>query len=208
MSKKSTITPTQIRAFWRAFSGACQTLGLAEKNEREEYRKMVLFDETQKEHLATLNRTTDYDRVMARLYSDSGDWQMASKYGVGDSHRLAVMIKICCLQIMQLKGVPVGSTAATDYLEGILSQAKIPCGVHTADSSFWMDLPHDSIKTVFMIVDTYRRRLLSRHLREGNRSFISFDTSVVYIPSDDGRITLRYDSSYYSSMRAVQVNVR
>ena len=155
------ITSKQRFAFFRALSAACQNLGLNTQEERDAYRKQVMREECKKEHLALLNRTTDYDRCMSRFARDAGDWQMASKFATGDTYRLAVMIRICCQQIMQLKGLPDGSDAAINYLRGILEQSQIACGTYVNDSSFWMDISKDSILTVFQILDTHRRRLLA-----------------------------------------------
>ena len=106
-----------------------------------------------------LNRTTDFDRVMARFLADAGDYESAAKYAVGDSLRKAVLIRICCAQVMQLLGVTSGSSQALEYLAGIIRQANLECGYDTA---FWMDCPPDSLTALFAMLDTHRRRLLRR----------------------------------------------
>lgn len=67
MSAESLITKGQRSAFFRALSAACQNLGLNTQDEREVYRKRVMKEETGKDHLAQLNRTTDFDRCMAHF---------------------------------------------------------------------------------------------------------------------------------------------
>lgn len=199
------ITSKQRFAFFRALSAACQNLGLNTQEERDAYRKQVMLEECKKEHLALLNRTTDYDRCMTRFAQDAGDWQTASKFASGDAYRLAVMIRICCQQIMQLKGMPDGSDAATNYLRGILEQSQIVCGTYVHDSSFWMDISKDSILTVFQILDTHRRRLLAGY--QSMRGMKGFDPQIVYAVHGD-RITLTFSPRYYDSYNSIKVNVR
>lgn len=199
------ITSKQRFAFFRALSAACQNLGLNTQEERDAYRKQVMREECKKEHLALLNRTTDYDRCMTRFAQDAGDWQTASKFASGDSYRLAVMIRICCQQVMQLKGYPDGSDAATNYLRGILERSQIACGTYVNDSSFWMDISKDSILTVFQILDTHRRRLLAGY--QSMRGMKGFDPKIVYAVHGD-RITLTFSPRYYDSYNSIKVNVR
>lgn len=199
------ITSKQRFAFFRALSAACQNLGLNTQEERDAYRKQVMREECKKEHLALLNRTTDYDRCMTRFAQDAGDWQTASKFASGDAYRLAVMIRICCQQVMQLKGYPDGSDAATNYLRGILERSQIACGTYVNDSSFWMDISKDSVLTVFQILDTHRRRLLAGY--QSMRGMIGFDPKIVYAVHGD-RITLTFSPRYYDSYNSIKVNVR
>lgn len=205
MSAESLITNSQRSAFFRAHSAACQNLGLNTQDEREAYRKQVMQEEAGKTHLAQLNRTTDFDRCMARFAKDTGDWETASKFACGDEYRLAVIIRICCQQLMQLKGLPDGSSAANDYLRGILEQSRIACGTYANDSSFWMDISKDSLMTVFQILDTARRRLLSSF--PALVGLKSFDPDIVYTIID-GRIRLTYNRRYYDSFNTIKVNVR
>ena len=199
------ITPAQRNAFFRAMSAACQNLGLDTQDDRELYRKQVMREECQKEHLAQLSRTTDFDRCMARFANDAGDWQTAIKFASGDAYRMAVIIKICCYQIMQLKGVPSGSDAANQYLAAILERSRIACGTYANDASFWMDVSKDSLLTVFQILDTHRRRLLSAYPSlDGMKSF---EADIVYTPRPGG-ITVRWDKAYYASLTAIKVNVQ
>ena len=199
------ITSKQRFAFFRALSAACQNLGLNTQEERDAYRKQVMREECKKEHLALLNRTTDYDRCMTRFAQDAGDWQTASKFASGDAYRLAVMIRICCQQVMQLKGYPDGSDAATNYLRGILERSQIACGTYVDGSSFWMDVSKDSLLTVFQILDTHRRRLLAGY--QSMRGMKGFDPKIVYAVHGD-RIMLTFSPRYYDSYNSIKVNVQ
>ena len=199
------ITPSQRYAFFRALSAACQNLGLDTQEDREKYRKQVMREECKKEHLALLNMTTDFDRVMARFANDSGDWQTALKFAAGDAYRMAVIIKVCCYQIMQLKGVPVGSDAANNYLAAILERSRIACGTYVNDASFWMDVSKDSLLTVFQILDTHRRRLLGQY--PSMEGMLGFEADIVYAPRPGG-IQVRWDKAFYSDLNSIKVNVQ
>lgn len=202
------ITSKQRFAFFRALSAACQNLGLNTQEERDTYRKQVMREECKKEHLALLNRTTDYDRCMSRFARDAGDWQTASKFASGDAYRLAVMIRICCQQIMQLKGLPDGSDATRNYLAGILEQSRIACGTHCDDSSFWMDVSQGSLLVVFQILDTHRRRILAGYAGAGLEGFRGFDERMVYTVNPRGGVQIRFDKAYYDSYNSIRVNVQ
>ena len=199
------ITPSQRSAFFRALSAACQNLGLNTQDEREAYRKRVMKEETGKDHLALLNRTGDFDRCMAHFAKDAGDWQTAAKFASGDAYRMAVMIRICCQQIMQLKGLPDGSDAAKDYLRGILEQSRIACGTYANDSSFWMDISQDSLLTVFQILDTHRRRLLAGY--PSLDGLKGFDPQIVYEPHSGG-IRLTFNRRHYDTFNSIKVFVK
>ena len=210
MSKKNTITGKQRLAFFRAHHAACVNLGLSTAGEREEYRKRVMREETGKEHLAQLGRTDDFDKIMRRFAADAGDYETACRFAVGDDARKAAMVRICCAQVMQLKGAPAGSTDAMDYLSGIVEQARVPCGRDTLDSSFWMDVAPESLLTLFQILDTHRRRLL-RGLLDGRtvRAFLGFDAHVRYELPSTGGVRMVYDCAAYADLStSIRVNVR
>ena len=208
MSKKSTITVKQRSAFWRAHHAACIDLGISTPEEREDYRKRVMREETGKEHLAQLSRTGDFDKIMRRFAADSGDYDTACRFAVGDEARKAAMIRICCAQVMQLKGSPAGSTDALDYLAGIIAQARVPCGRDMIDSSFWMDVSPDSLMTLFQILDTHRRRLL-RALMGDARTALGFDVSVAYELTPSGGVRMTYNPNAYADLNGtIHVNIR
>lgn len=208
MSKKSTITFKQRSAYWRAHHAACVNLGLSTPEEREIYRKRVMREETGKEHLAAINRTTDFDRIMKRFAEDAGDYETACRFAVGDEARQAALIRICCAQVLQLKGCQAGTAEATGYLSGIVEQARVPCGLDLADSSFWMDVNPSSLMLLFQILDTHRRRLL-RSLIDGASAFMGFDPAVRYELHAFGRVRLVYDANAYADLSSsIHVNVR
>ena len=210
MPKKSSgLTSAQHSAFFRALQAASIELGHSTPEEREAYRKQVMREETGKEHLAQLSRTKDFDACMRRFAADAGDFETASRFAIADDARKAAILRICCAQVLQLKGCVAGTTAAADYLAGIVEQARVPCGRDVRDSSFWMDCASGNILTLFQILDTHRRRLLRGLLDEHTaRVFLGFDPTVKYELSTNGGIRLVYDHSAYADLAAsIHVNV-
>ena len=203
------ITPAQRSAFFRALQAASIELGHDTPEEREAYRKQVMREEAGKEHLAELSRTADFDAVMRRFASDAGDFETASRFAIADDARKAAILRICCAQVLQLKGCAAGTAEAADYLSGIVEQARIPCGRDVRDSSFWMDCAPGNVLTLFQILDTHRRRLL-RGLLDGRtaRAFLGFDPSIVYQPRSSGGLSITYDAHAYDSLTSVRIYIR
>jgi hypothetical protein len=97
------LTGKQVASFWHAFSASCNAQGIPADG-REAYRHGVMLDETGKEHMAQLNRTADYDKIMLRLALDAQDYETAARYTTGDERRLAKMVEVTAAQIMQCQG--------------------------------------------------------------------------------------------------------
>lgn len=210
MPKKSSgLTPAQRSAFFRALQAASIELGHDTPEAREAYRKTVMREETGKEHLAQLSRTKDFDACMRRFASDAGDYETASRFAIADDARKAVIVRICCAQVLQLKGCVAGTTEAADYLAGIVEQARIPCGRDARDSSFWMDCAPSCVLTLFQILDTYRRRLI-RGLLDGRtaRAFLGFDPTIVYQFRATGGLRITYDAHAYDTLTSIRIHVR
>ena len=202
MKPATTLTKAQISAYWRAASVGARNLG----EPVEEYRKKVMLEECGLRSMKDLNRTTDFDRVMARFLADAGDYESAAKYAVGDSLRKAVLIRICCAQVMQLLGVTSSSSQALEYLAGIIRQANLECGYDTA---FWMDCPPDSLTALFAMLDTHRRRLLKRLFDDDSaHGFLGFDPSVVYTVKPSGGVFMMFNKEAYSDLNSIRLNVR
>ena len=210
MPKKSSgLTSAQRSAFFRALQAASIELGHDTPEAREAYRKTVMREECGKEHLAQLSRTKDFDACMRRFASDAGDYETASRFAIADDARKAATLRICCAQVLQLKGCVAGTTEAADYLAGIVEQARVPCGRDVRDSSFWMDCAPGNILTLFQILDTHRRRLL-RGLLDGSVAdvFLGFDPTVVYQPRPSGGLSIAYAAHAYDALTSVRISIR
>lgn len=202
MTKDTSLTKPQLSAYWRAAAAAARNIG----EPVDTYRKRVMSEECGVASVKELNRTGDFDKVMARFAVDAGNYAAAGHYATSDARRLAVLVRVCCAQVMQLMGEPEGSTAAADYLAGIVRQALLPCG--TSDGCFWLDCPPDSLLSLFQMLDTHRRRLLRGMVDPSSlRRFMGFDPAAVYQPLPAGcRIT--YNTAFYASFKGIQVNLK
>ena len=202
MAKDTSLTKPQLAAYWRAAAAAARNIG----EPIDTYRKRVMSEECGVESVKELNRTGDFDKVMARFAVDAGDYTAAGNYATSNARRLAVLVRVCCAQVMQLKGAPDGSTAAADYLAGIVRQARLSCG--TSEGCFWLDCPPDSLLALFQMLDTHRRRLLRSMADQSSlRRLMGFNPDVVYKPRQDG-VTIIYDANFYSSYTRVNVIIR
>jgi len=203
MAKDTSLTKPQIAAYWRAASAAARNVG----EPLDTYRKRVMREECGVESVKALNRTGDFDKVMARFAVDAGDYGAAGHFATADARRLVVLIRICCAQVMQLKGEPEGATAAAAYLAGIVRQARLDCGL--ADGCFWIDCPADSLLALFQMLDTHRRRLLRGIVNpDGLGGFLGFDPDIVYRPMPGGGVKLAYNGSFYASYAGVKIALK
>jgi len=199
---RNPVTRAQYPKFFSLLRKAALNLGLDTPQEVEEYRHRVMREEAGCESIKQLNRKADYDACIKRFAADSGDYLQAVEIGLQETKRRAYVVKVMSVQIMQLKG---GSeTDARNYLEGIINQARVPCGVCTTDNSFFMDVSTRSLQNLLQILDTYRRKLLKLHFPS---SPLKFDDTVRY--EVEGKISTRYTcipSSYYRQI-PFKVNV-
>lgn len=201
--KDTALTKPQLAAYWRAATAAAREVG----EPLETYRKRVMREECGVESVKALSRTGDFDKVMLRFSVDAGDYGAAGKFATAGAGRMSRLVCICAAQIMQLKGAPSGSTAAAEYLAGVIRQARFPCGSDAV--GFWLDCPADNLMALFHILDTHRRRLLRQLVSQSTvRRFFGFDDDLVYIPLPDGGIRLVYDAGHYASFSAVKVNLK
>ena len=203
MAKDTSLTKQQIAAYWRAAAAAARNIG----EPVDTYRKRVMSEECGVSSVKALNRTADFDKVMLRFSVDAGDYGAAGKFATAGAERLSRLVCICAAQIMQLKGAPAGSTAAAEYLVGVIKQACIPCGSDV--SGIWMDCPSDTLLALFHILDTHRRRLLRQLASPPSvRRFLGFDGDLVYFPIPSGGVRLVYDAAYYASFGAIKINLK
>ena len=167
------MTPNQTGLFWRQFSAACSALGHDTAAEREEYRRAVLREEAGVGHLRELDATAGFDRVMARLAADAQDFAAAANYATGGDRRILALVKDCAEQVLLLADNPADPAA---YLRGILRQSLLMTGrqmlLAGGDGDLLLDIDAASVRKVFMMLDTHRRRMLRRAGRTDHLAFV------------------------------------
>ena len=188
MHKHQGLTKPQIAVYFRAATRAARELG----EHLNDYRKRVMRDVCGVDSVRDLNRTGDFDAVMSRFYEDAGDYAAASQYLIGDHRRIGYIIKVCAIQLMQLKSA--NQAEARRYLAGVLDRCRIAHGVQLDTDAYWMDLSIGEALKVFQILDTHRRRLLRGYVGPS-----TFSPNVRYSFSGDTLMRERVTSDYYES---------
>jgi hypothetical protein len=168
---------------------------LYDKDKKEAYRKRVMREETGKEHMAELNRTRDYERIMARLHADAGNYEAAVELAAGGNEkRMAWLVEAVMWQVFALATCELviegaetfaklggGATDGIDYVTGICRQAGYPVCVR--NETYWMDLSEGQLKAVFQMLDTHRRRMLCRSAPDVPKRF---DPHTAYLYRNGG----------------------
>lgn len=196
-------TKNQYLKFFAMLHKAALNLGLNTPQEIDNYRHRVMREEAGCESVKSLDRMNGFDACIARFATDAGDYLGAIEVGLMETKRRAYVVKVMAIQIMQLKGC--AELDARNYLEGIINQARVPCGVCLTDNSFWMDVSPASLRHLVQILDTYRRKLIKNKFPS---SPVKFDDTVRYMV--DGPIaTCVHDipRNYYA-IQPFKVNVR
>ena len=157
MSKQS-LTPLQRKAFFMALRPAAQEVG----EEPEVYRKRILNEELGVEHLGEVSRNGDFDKLMARLWSDRGDYVRALGYSMGSLTRLRHLIVSAAERVVAAKGDWSGT--AYDYIAGVMHQSGMAKGrpsilaARLASESGWLDFTEPQLKRLLMMLNTHIRR--------------------------------------------------
>lgn len=154
------MTKNQIKTFWPVFAAACRELGLGLPEEKDRYRMRVMTEEANAGHLADVSPCAGYERVMARLYSDAGDFVKASEFALAADKRQAAMVEDCARQVFELDGREGGDVA--EYVNGILQQSGMKR--ETVSDTWWLDYPQATPRRIFMMLDSRRRQLVRRWL--------------------------------------------
>ena len=166
--KDTSLTRPQLAAYWRAASAAAREVG----EPLEAYRKRVMCEECGVESLKELNRTSDFDRVMLRFATDAEDYEAAMRYTGGDDSRLSALVRDCVIQVLLLADSPADPGA---YVRAILRQslirAETAADMFVGVSDLMLDIDAGSVRKVFQMLDTHRRRLLRRVGYAGSLAF-------------------------------------
>jgi hypothetical protein len=146
------LTHQQLSKFWLLWARAeAEALPVsASKIDRDNLRHKTIMQATGKESLRDVGRTGDFESLMLAAALLAGDYKEASYWSIGKERRLVHMIGECARQIGEIAGVPHGWT----YCRATFQQAGFP--------EAWMDIPEFMLESAFQMLDTHRRRLLTR----------------------------------------------
>lgn len=190
------MTLNQTKAFWRAFSNSCDSQKITDRADRESYRKQIMREELGAEHISQIDERGGFERIMARIWSDAGQYEIAGSYMVGDARRLGYLVCDCCEQVACLSRNEEPDVDA--YVCGILRQAGI-CVRPLYGDEWVLEVPERSTRAVFQILDTHRRRLLRRGGYRGRMRYhcgmrwrYDDDGQIIPIPPGDAKVINRY----------------
>lgn len=159
----------------------------------QDYRTQVMQEELGVTSSLEIKSAAEFDAIIRRFAVDAGDWAAAADAGLGDVKRVAFCVKVCAIQLMQLKG---GATInAAQYLEGVLRQAHFASG--WTGEAFYMDIPAKSLRSVFNILDSERRRLCRCYFGLGG---LAIDYNIRYQKLPDGEMKkIPVERGYYAA---------
>ncbi len=168
------ISSRQQAMFWSLWAQAeSEELPVkSSRQERDMFRRKIIFQACGKSSLKDVNSTGDFDKLMYQVASLACAYDAMSYWSIAAERRTAHMIGSCARQIGEI----VGEVHGWDYCRGLFAQAGLP--------SNWMDIPDHLLMATFKMLDTHRRRILKRDFNwQGERSGqpLGFNPERVYI---------------------------
>ena len=142
----------QLHKFWVLYA-ACERENLpacSSRVDRDTFRHTLILRATGYISLRDVGPGSDFDKLMFETATAANNFTEAAYWATGNERRFVKMTAECARQIGEITGVP----KPWGYIQGIFKQSNLP------DS--WEDIPINRLAAVFKMVDTYRRRLLSR----------------------------------------------
>ena len=161
MSKPS-LTPLQRRTFFMALRPAALEVG----EDPESYRKRILKEELGVEHLGDVKRTGDFDKLMARLWSDRGDYVRALDYSKGSEVRLVHLIVDAAKKIVAAS--PDYDGNEYQYVVGTMAQSKMFERLPGTEPAVFMHemcygyYKEEQLKSLLVMLNAYLGRIRKR----------------------------------------------
>jgi len=165
------LSKRQVARFWRLWAAAEREAfpPSATREERDAFRREVIFKATGKQSLRDVGAGKGFDALMLEAAALAGDYGEAAYWGNGAERRYAEMMRMCARQIGEIAGISNGQHGMTnvqvgcaaddaarswEYCRGVMKQAGLP--------ERWEDVPETLLAATFKMLDTHRRRLLRR----------------------------------------------
>lgn len=153
MPKPNGLSESQRRTLFAAIRDAARECG----EQPEAYRKRIMREELDVEHLSQVSATSGFDTLMARVCRDAGDLQRATLYVTQATRRLQHLIVEAARRIAP--DDPCG------YVAGVMQQSRLaPLGdaATLADrlrnGSAWLDVPEPHLRRILAMLKTHIRR--------------------------------------------------
>ena len=153
MSKPNGLSESQRRTLFSSLRNAAREVG----EPPEEYRRRIMREELDVEHLSQVTPTLGFDTLMARICRDSGDYQRATIYATQTARRMQYLIIDAARAISPY--------APYRYVAGVMQQSRLaPLGdaATLADrlrsGSAWLDVPEPHLRRILAMLKTHLRR--------------------------------------------------
>ena len=152
------LTESQRRTFFAAIRPAAVDVG----EKVEDYRRRILREELGVESLSEVSRGSGFDKLMARVCIDSGDFDRAVKYSRQTLSRRRHLIVAAATKIIRANGFSGTSYA---YIAGVMVQAKMSqrsvavLSELLVGESAWMEFTEGQLKRLLMMLQTHLRRM-------------------------------------------------
>jgi len=156
------LSKAQQALFWAAFAPAwqahCQATAAdpADRAAQDAWRHGIILQETGLPSLGSVRPGDELDKLLKRLAVEAGDYARAAHLEAAGAERIRHRCAECARQICEIDGRAGLDTPADRwrYVAGVAAQAY--------RGRAWLDIPEADLARVFMMLDSYRRRLLRR----------------------------------------------
>lgn len=152
------LTESQRRTFFASLRPAAEEVG----EKVEDYRRRILREELGVESLSEVSRASGFDKLMARVCIDSGDYERAVKYSSQTLSRMRHLIVEAATKIVRANGF-AGTPYA--YIAGVMVQAKMSrqsvavLSERLVSENAWMEFTEGQLKRLLMMLQTHLRRI-------------------------------------------------
>lgn len=157
MSSRTGLTALQRRTFFVGLRPAAQEVG----EEPNDYRMRIMREELGVDSLADVSRGAGFDKLMARIWRDRGDYARALTYSMQSFSRVRHMIVEAATRIVRESGYP-GTPYA--YIAGVMIQSKMVKGSvpdwadKLPSENAWLDFTEPQMKRLLMMLNAHIRR--------------------------------------------------
>jgi hypothetical protein len=151
------LTESQRRTFFAAIRPAAADVG----ENVDDYRHRILHEELGVDSLSEVSRGAGFDKLMARIWCDRGDYAQALKYSQQSFARVRHLIVDLATRIVRKNG---HSGTPYAYLAGVMVQAKMIEGPvskwseRLPNETAWLDFTEPQLRRLLMMLNTYIRR--------------------------------------------------
>lgn len=165
-------------------------------NEREARHRWVKECTGRTENINAVRPGNEFSRLMLATAVAADDYREAAYWELDVAKRWRWFMENLVRQLGEIARKP----AAWEYVQGIFAHMRLP--------STWQDIPEGDLEKVWQMLDTHRRRLLTRDhgwmgLRKSDRDPLAFFPEAEYLYIEGDRLGIRWPAA--ESCRALEI---